>query len=188
MLSFFFLSFVFIGVPRGIWRFPGLGSNQSCCCQPMPEPEQRGIWAASVTYTTAHGNAGSLIHWARPGIEPASSSWMLVRFVNHWATTGTPRTSILTRHPAPWFILPLKWRKPFEDIVSTLETHKVCQREGPGPLPTQIERLDPFFKDTDSQMAEGLWAHIWQTEEFACPLEKGVSSCRLSFKCLDSGL
>ena len=31
------------------------------------------------TYTTAHGNAGSLTHWVRPGIRP-SSSWMLVRF------------------------------------------------------------------------------------------------------------
>ena len=37
------------------------------------------MWAASGTYTTAHGNAGSLTHWARPGIEP-SSSWILVRF------------------------------------------------------------------------------------------------------------
>ena len=25
------------------------------------------IQALSVTYTTAHGNAGSLTHWARPG-------------------------------------------------------------------------------------------------------------------------
>ena len=33
----------------------------------------------SATYTTALSNAGSLTHWARPGIEPASS-WMLVRF------------------------------------------------------------------------------------------------------------
>ena len=32
---------------------------------------------------------GSLTHWERPGIQPASS-WMPVRFVNHWATTGTP--------------------------------------------------------------------------------------------------
>ena len=32
-------------------------------------------------YTTAHGNAGSLTHGARPGIEPVSS-WMLVRFVS----------------------------------------------------------------------------------------------------------
>uniref|UniRef100_A0A8W4FL86 Uncharacterized protein n=1 Tax=Sus scrofa TaxID=9823 RepID=A0A8W4FL86_PIG len=45
--------------------------------------------AASATYTTAYGNAGSLTHGARPGIEPASS-WFLVGFVNHWATTGTP--------------------------------------------------------------------------------------------------
>ena len=34
----------------------------------------------SVTYTIAHGNAGSLTHWKRPGIEPASS-WILVRLV-----------------------------------------------------------------------------------------------------------
>ena len=31
----------------------------------------------------------SLTHWARPGIEPVSS-WLLVRFANHWATMGTP--------------------------------------------------------------------------------------------------
>ena len=35
----------------------------------------------SVTYTTAHGNAGSLTHSARPGIEPATS-WFLVGFVS----------------------------------------------------------------------------------------------------------
>ena len=42
-------------------------------------------------YTTAHGNAGSLTQWSRPGIKPASL-WILVRFVNHWATMGTPLT------------------------------------------------------------------------------------------------
>ena len=35
----------------------------------------------SVTYIIAHGNTGSLTHWARPWIEPASS-WMLVRFIS----------------------------------------------------------------------------------------------------------
>ena len=45
------------------------------------KPEKLGIQAASATYTTAHGNAGSLTHWARPGIKP-TSSWMLVRFVS----------------------------------------------------------------------------------------------------------
>ena len=39
------------------------------------------IRVASSTYTTAHGNTGSLTHRARPGIKPASS-WMLVRFVS----------------------------------------------------------------------------------------------------------
>ena len=35
--------------------------------------------SASATYTTVHGNAGSLTHGVRPGIEPASS-WILVGF------------------------------------------------------------------------------------------------------------
>ena len=55
----------------------------------MPEPQQCGIGASSVIYTTAHGNTGSLTHWARPGTEPVTS-WFLVGFVNHCATTGTP--------------------------------------------------------------------------------------------------
>ena len=42
--------------------------------------------STSVTYTTAHGNVG---YWARPGIKPASL-WVLIGFVNHWATKGTP--------------------------------------------------------------------------------------------------
>ena len=36
----------------------------------------------------SHINIRSLIHWARSGIKP-KSSWMLVRFSNHWAMTGT---------------------------------------------------------------------------------------------------
>ena len=64
----------------GIWRFPGYGSNRSYSCWSTPQPQQRQIWAASVTYTTAHSNAGSLTHWMRPGIEPASS-WTLHRFL-----------------------------------------------------------------------------------------------------------
>ena len=55
----------------------------------MPQPQQRQIQAESGTYTTAHSNARSLTHWARSGIEPAAS-WFLVRFVNHCARTGTP--------------------------------------------------------------------------------------------------
>ena len=42
------------------------------------------------TYTTAQGDTRSLSHWGRPGMDP-TSSWMLVRLVNCWATMGTPR-------------------------------------------------------------------------------------------------
>ena len=38
------------------------------------------IRSESVTYTTAHGNTGSLTHSVRPGIKPPSS-WILVGFV-----------------------------------------------------------------------------------------------------------
>ena len=41
-------------------RFSGQGS--SCSCQPTPQPQQHGIPAVSVTYTTAHGNSGSLTY------------------------------------------------------------------------------------------------------------------------------
>ena len=54
----------------------------------MPEPQQHRIRTASATYTTAHGSAGSLTHWAREGIEPSSSRF-LGGFVNHCATAGT---------------------------------------------------------------------------------------------------
>ena len=39
----------------------------------LSHPQQHRVWTTSATYTTAHGNAGSLIHWARPGIEPPTS-------------------------------------------------------------------------------------------------------------------
>ena len=44
----------------------------------MPQPPQRWIRPTSVTYTTAHGNAGPLTHWVRPGIEPTSSGSLLL--------------------------------------------------------------------------------------------------------------
>ena len=87
--GFFFFFCHFLGRSCSIWRFPGEGSNRNCSRRPMPEPQQHGIGATSVTHTTAHGNAGFPTHWARPGIEP-TTSWFLVRFVNHWAMMGTP--------------------------------------------------------------------------------------------------
>ena len=56
---------------------------------PTSQPQQHQIQAESATYATAHGNTGSLSHWARPGIKP-TSSWILVGFLTPWATTGIP--------------------------------------------------------------------------------------------------
>ena len=63
----------FLGLHLEQMEAPGLGWNQSCSCQPTLQPQQRRIQAASATYATAYGNAGSLTHWVRPGIEAASS-------------------------------------------------------------------------------------------------------------------
>ena len=79
---FFFLSFCLFRVtPIAYGGSQARGSNQSCCYRPTPQPQQRQIWAASVTYTTAHGNARSSTHWVRPGMEPATSRF-LFRFVS----------------------------------------------------------------------------------------------------------
>ena len=63
----------------------------------MPQPMQCQIPASSSTYTTAHSNAGSLTHWAGPGIEP-TSSWMIVWLVTvepHWKL---PQESFFHHH------------------------------------------------------------------------------------------
>ena len=124
-----------------MWKFPGSGSNRSCSHWPSPEPQQRRIQAASATYTIAHGNAGSLTYWARPGIKPATS-WFLVGFVNHWATTGTPTPfSFALMHSShidkPWFI------KPFP-AVGHLDRFRLSLLETNGHR-CSLAFLDAFF-------------------------------------------
>ena len=84
---FFFLFFLpLLGPLLQHMEVPRLGVESE------PQPQQRRIWAASATYTTAHSNTGSLTHWARAGIEPATS-WLLLGFINHCAMTGTPNVT-----------------------------------------------------------------------------------------------
>ena len=78
---FFFFFFAFLGPHLRHMEVPRLGVESEL--QPS-------------TYTTAHGNAGSLTQRARPGIEPLSS-WMLLGFVNLRATTGTAAISFLNK-------------------------------------------------------------------------------------------
>ena len=61
--------------------------------QVQPTPHQ--IWAASVTYAAACSNAGSLTHWARPRIEPASSRTLSL-VPSPLRHDGTPTSVYLT--------------------------------------------------------------------------------------------
>ena len=95
---FFFLSFcLFRATPPAYGGSQARGLNQSCSLQPTPQSQQRRIWAASVTYTTAHSNTGSLTHGARPGMEPLSS-WILVRFITAEPQWELHYFSLLIRH------------------------------------------------------------------------------------------
>ena len=77
---FFFFFFIFVFLWQHLRHMEVPMSNRSYTCRPTPQPQQQRIWTTSVSYITAHGNAGSLIHWVRPGMEPTSSQ-IPVRFV-----------------------------------------------------------------------------------------------------------
>ena len=59
-----FLIFLFFFLEPNLQHMevPRLGSNQSCSCQPTPQPQAQWIQAGSETYAAAYGNNGSLAH------------------------------------------------------------------------------------------------------------------------------
>ena len=73
---FFFFFFVFLGPHPQHMEDPG----RIRAAAPGLSHSHNRSRAESAIYTTAHSNARSFTHWARPGSEPASS-WMPVRFV-----------------------------------------------------------------------------------------------------------
>ena len=79
-LCSWFSFLLFRAAHAGYGSFQVRGLNQIYSCQPTPWPQQHWIRATPAAYTAAHGNSGSLTHWARAGIKP-SSSWILVGFV-----------------------------------------------------------------------------------------------------------
>ena len=81
---FFFFSFLLETLPRHM-EVPRLGVKLE-----LQVP----------AYTTAYGNTGSLTHWARPGMEP-ETSWFLVGFIS-----AVPRWELLEI-----FKCTQKWRK-----------------------------------------------------------------------------
>ena len=121
--SFFFQLLSFSGHTHGIWRFPGQGSNRSCCCQPMPQAQQRVIRATSATYTTAHGNA-SLLNPLSKVRDRTCNLMVPSRIHFHCAQMGTPalpsdqkcklyegRTSWQVAFTLNWFISPVSYGK-----------------------------------------------------------------------------
>ena len=84
----------------------------------MPEPQQHQIWAVSVTYTTVHGNAGSLTHWARPVIKPATS-WFLIGFVSAAPPWELQKQLILNRSVFI-VLLEILWLALSSGIIFTL--------------------------------------------------------------------
>ena len=59
-----------MAIPAAYGGSQSRGGITATAAWPMPQPQQCGIQAASATYITAHGNAGSLTHWMMPGIKP----------------------------------------------------------------------------------------------------------------------
>ena len=74
--SEFFLSFLFLFF---FFFFLVFFRAVPAACGGSPARGPFGAAAAGLHHS--HSNTGSLIHWVRPGIEPASS-WILVRFIN----------------------------------------------------------------------------------------------------------
>ena len=89
--SFFFLFFFWLfraaPVVYGCSQARGWIWAAAAGCSHSSSRSEPHLWPTP--QLTAHGNARSSTHWVGPGIERASL-WILVRFVTHWATTGTP--------------------------------------------------------------------------------------------------
>ena len=65
-LFMYYLFFCFLGPHLWQMEVPRLGVELELQLRTYTQPKQCRIWAASVTYSTAHGHAGFPTHWARP--------------------------------------------------------------------------------------------------------------------------
>ena len=76
MYIYFFFSFLFRAAPTAYGNSQARGWIGAATAG--LQLQQLRIRAMSATYTSAHGNARSLIHRARSGIEPASSPLLVM--------------------------------------------------------------------------------------------------------------
>ena len=83
-----------------------------------------------MTCVEAHGNARSLTHWARPGIEPASS-WILVQFISAESWWGLLVCDCWMNgiRLGRWTLYTQVQNKPRTFIEKMLLSQQRCQRE-----------------------------------------------------------
>ena len=91
--NFFFFCFCFLGPHLSHMEVPRLGVKS--------EPKlpaytiATATWDPSRVFSLHHSSwQCRILNWVRPGIKPVSS-WIPVRFVNHWAMKGTPNCNFL---------------------------------------------------------------------------------------------
>ena len=85
----FCLFFFFVGLHLQHMEVPRLGVQSKLRAPAYTTAAVSWDLSRVCNLTTAHSNARSLTHGARPGIKP-ETSWFLVGFINHCAMTGTP--------------------------------------------------------------------------------------------------
>ena len=89
---FFFFFFSFYCYTCSIWKFPSQESDESCSCQPTPQPQQHGIQAKSANCAAAWGSTASLnplseardrthIRTETTGFYPPEPQWELPIFL-----------------------------------------------------------------------------------------------------------
>ena len=105
--QFFF--FFFLGLHPLLMEVPKARGCIGYRCWPTPQLQQLEIWDMSVTYTTAHCNAGCFTHWERPGMEPASS-WILVGFITTEPQQELHITLFNLKHFPQTLYIPLSFR------------------------------------------------------------------------------
>ena len=96
-VSFIYLFSLFRAASVAYGSSQARGGNGSRICWPIPQPQQHQSQAVSATYTTAHGNVGSLTHWAGPEIDPMSLG-ILVGFVSTEPQWELPESCIFHPH------------------------------------------------------------------------------------------
>ena len=93
LLLILFYFFVFLRLHPQHMEGHRLRSNQSCSWRSTPQPQQFQIWAASVTYTIAYGNARFLTHLSTARNQ--TCVLMDAAQINFcWAMMGTPDFSL----------------------------------------------------------------------------------------------